>query len=703
MQYYIRFLSTFFGFVFPFFMGTAAATSVHNSTFVTDQGRVTLIAGSSGSESRQKTFLGLHFEMKEGWKIYWRSPGDAGFPPQIRWDRSQNVKEFEMLWPLPKRFSVLGLSTLGYEDEVVLPIAVRVLNKNRPVLIRANLSYLTCNKVCIPYDTELHLDLKSQEGFNSTDGQLIDRYLKRVPLLGIREELSIISAKSTGPSRASKLKIEVRADGGFNEPDLFVEGPEGYVFEPAKWQSLKAANDGLFTVGYRDLIKTSGKNRALTGEKLRLTLVNGETAIEHNIVVESVAGNNQIEKTYFQSFNEIFFIFGLAILGGLILNLMPCVLPVLSLKALSLVQNLSSDLKVIRRNFLITASGIVFSFFVLATMLTGLKLTGEQVGWGIQFQQPIFLSFMAIVVLVFGANLLGLFDINLPNGLSTLLGQYSQGSFWDKNFWTGVFATLLATPCSAPFLGTAVGFALGGSILQIYGIFIAIGIGFSLPYLLFAAIPASTKFLPRPGIWMVRLKRILGILLFGTSLWFVSIISDQLGATAMIGVVSGLFLIITGLLILKTRSRAGASLLVVGISSIMLTPIVLKDGEHKNSVKSAITWKKLDQDQIPEYVKLGKVVFVDVTAEWCVTCKANKFLTLETTEIARQLNSTGVIAMQGDWTKADPSISTFLKKFNRYGIPFNVVFGPAAPKGIVLSEILVSSSVTRAMREAGLK
>ncbi|MGA0315698.1 MAG: protein-disulfide reductase DsbD domain-containing protein, partial [Alphaproteobacteria bacterium] len=184
MQYYIRMLSTFFGFVCLIFMGTAAATSVHNSTFVTDQGRVTLIAGSSGSESRQKTFLGLHFEMKEGWKIYWRSPGDAGFPPQIRWDRSQNVKEFDMLWPLPKRFSVLGLATLGYEDEVVLPIAVRVLNKNRPVLIRANLSYLTCNKVCIPYDTELQLELKNQVGFISIDGQLIGRYLKRVPVLG---------------------------------------------------------------------------------------------------------------------------------------------------------------------------------------------------------------------------------------------------------------------------------------------------------------------------------------------------------------------------------------------------------------------------------------------------------------------------------------------------------------------------------------
>ena len=703
MQYYTRILFRLIGFLVPFLIGTVEAAIVHNSTFVTDQGRVSLIAGSVGSDSLQKSFLGLHFEMKAGWKIYWRSPGDAGFPPQIRWDASQNIKEFKTLWPIPKRFSVLGLSTLGYEEEVVLPVAVRVLNKKRPVLIRANLSYLTCNQVCIPYETELHLDLESQEGFNSTGGQLIGRYLKRVPSSETREDLSIMSVKSNGPSKKSKLKIEVRANGGFNKPDLFVEGPEGYVFEPAKWQSYKAANGGLFTVGYRDLIKTSQKNRSLTGEKLRLTLINGRTAIEHNIEVESAAENDPIEEAYFQSFKEIFFILGLAILGGLILNLMPCVLPVLSLKALSLVQNVSSDLKVIRRNFLITASGIVFSFFVLATMLVGLKLTGEQVGWGMQFQQPFFLSFMTIVVLVFGANLWGLFDINLPNGLSTLLGQYSQGGFWDKHFWTGVFATLLATPCSAPFLGTAVGFALGGNILQVYGIFIAIGFGFSLPYLLFAAIPASIKFLPRPGIWMVRLKKILGIFLFGTSLWFVSIISDQLGDRALLGALLGLFLGIIGVLISRKYSRAGASLLLVGISSIMFTPLVLKDAGHKNSIKSAIAWKKLAQDQIPDLVKLGKVVFVDVTAEWCVTCKANKFLTLETTEIARQLNSTGVIAMQGDWTKADPSISTFLKKFNRYGIPLNVVFGPAAPKGIVLSEILVSARVTHALRAAGLK
>ena len=703
MQYFTRFLFRLIGFLVPFLIGTVEAAVAYNSTFVTDQGRVTLIAGSAGSNSLQKSFLGLHFEMKAGWKIYWRSPGDAGFPPQIRWDASQNIEEFKTLWPIPKRFSVLGLSTLGYEEEVVLPIAVRVVNKKRPVSIRANLSYLTCNQVCIPYETELHLDLKGQEGFNSADGQLIGRYLKRVPLVGSREVLSIISAKSSSPSRDPKLQIEVRADGGFNKPDLFVEGPEGYVFEPAIWQNLKAANDGLFTVGYRDIVKTSQKYRPLAGERLRLTLINGDTAIEHNIVVEPAAGNDQIEESYFQSLNEIFFILGLAILGGLILNLMPCVLPVLSLKALSLVQNVSSDLKFIRRNFLITASGIVFSFFVLATMLTALKLTGEQVGWGMQFQQPIFLSFMAIVMLVFGANLWGLFDINLPNGVSTLLGRYSQSNFLDKHFWTGVLATLLATPCSAPFLGTAVGFALGGNILQIYAIFIAIGCGFSLPYFMFAAFPSSTKFLPRPGVWMVWLKRILGILLFGTSLWFVSIISDQLGDRAMIGVLLGFFVGITGLLILRKHTRVGASLLVVGILSTMFTPLVLQDGEHKNPIKGAIAWKKLDQDQISNFVKLGKVVFVDVTAEWCVTCKANKFLTLETTEIARQLNSNGVIAMQGDWTKADPSISTFLKKFNRYGIPFNVVFGPAAPKGIVLSEILVSASVTHAMREAGLK
>ena len=237
MQYYFRFLFKFIGFLVPFLMGTVAAATVHKSTFVTDQGRVTLVAGSIVSGSRQKALLGLHFEMKAGWKIYWRSPGDAGFPPKIRWDASQNIKEFETLWPIPKRFSVLGLSTLGYEEEVVLPIAARVVNKKRPVSIRANLSYLTCNQVCIPHETELHLDLESQEGFNSTGGQLIGRYLKRVPLVGSREVFSIISAKSISPSRDSKLQIEVRADGGFNKPDLFVEGPEGYVFEPAIWHS----------------------------------------------------------------------------------------------------------------------------------------------------------------------------------------------------------------------------------------------------------------------------------------------------------------------------------------------------------------------------------------------------------------------------------------------------------------------------------
>jgi suppressor for copper-sensitivity B len=348
-------------------------------------------------------------------------------------------------------------------------------------------------------------------------------------------------------------------------------------------------------------------------------------------------------------------ILAVALLGGLILNIMPCVLPVLLLKLTGVLDLSGRERAHLRAAFLSTAAGIVASFLVLAGGLVALKSAGASIGWGIQFQQPAFLALMAIVCILFAANIWGLFQIPMPAfvGRVAVASDAGLGSDHAKSFFTGVLATALATPCSAPFVGTAVGFALARGPAEILAIFLALGLGLALPYLAIAAAPGLVGFLPRPGAWMRWLKGVLGLTLVATAIWLMSIIGVQ-----------------TGLL--------GASAATGG-------------GAH---------WVAFDEAAIADSVARDKVVFVDVTADWCITCQANKKLVIDADPVAGRLQQDGVVAMKADWTNPDPKIADFLGRHGRYGIPFNIVYGPGAPAGIVLPELLTRQAVTAALDQA---
>ncbi|HKP26327.1 MAG TPA: thioredoxin family protein, partial [Dongiaceae bacterium] len=345
-------------------------------------------------------------------------------------------------------------------------------------------------------------------------------------------------------------------------------------------------------------------------------------------------------------------VLGIALLGGLLLNVMPCVLPVLLLKLTGVLDLRGREQSQLRGAFLSTAAGIVTSFLVLAGGLAALKLAGASVGWGIQFQQPAFLAFMAIVCLMFAANVWGLFQIPMPAfvGRVAVASDARAGNEHAKSFFTGVLATALATPCSAPFVGTAVGFALSRGTMEIMLIFLALGLGLALPYVAVAAAPQLVGFLPRPGPWMRWLKRLMGLTLVGTAIWLMSVIGVQ-----------------TGVLNVGSLTRGDSY------------------------------WVAFDEAAIDGYVAQNKVVFVDVTADWCITCQANKKLVIDQQPVAGRLENSGVVAMQADWTNPDPKIADFLGRHGRYGIPFNVVYGPGAPAGIVLPELLTAEAVTAAL------
>ncbi|MBD21991.1 MAG: hypothetical protein CMM37_13225 [Rhodospirillaceae bacterium] len=700
-----KILSPHFLTVFIVFIGSLYLAEALNAAaspwWSTKQGAVRLLSNTNSVANSQDLRLGLHFKMKPGWKIYWRSPGDAGYPPRIDWSGSQNLKEVKMNWPAPTRFRVLGMETLGYKNEVVFPLDLKSSDAKRSILIKAKVNYLTCNKICIPYVANLRLNLLPGPANSSKEESLINKFQERVPKSPSARNASDTSVLLFGPPGNQSLRVETKILG---LPSLIVEGPPRVQFGRPKLIEREPSGKAIFHV--RIISPFNGKENKkfnnLNGKQVTLTFIgdiNGP--IEQKIPIN---GSRIVSKPTNTFYWTIFNMAALALLGGIILNLMPCVLPVISLKMLSVIKYNSNELNYIRKGFLASASGILCSFLLLASTLVILRAFGQTVGWGIQFQEPIFLGAMAVVMTLFAANLWGIFEIKLPSFLFSRLGPAKQRQSMVENFITGVFATILATPCSAPFLGTAVGFALARGPLEIYVIFVFLGIGFSIPYLIIAIFPKLAHYFPKPGQWMIILRKVLGLALIATVVWLIYILNIQTGFQAAL-FKSILLFIIIGLLILQKRRSNITGKMIVGIISVAAFLVVINpleiDGNRKKP-QSVVEkfWKKFNPDNILPKVAEGKIVLIDITADWCLTCKVNKVLVLDSEIIRNYVNRNKVIAMRADWTNSDPLITAFLKRFLRYGIPFNIVFGPKVPQGIILPELLTKNTVLSALKKA---
>ena len=679
------------------------AHAASSEKLVNDHGEVRLVSAVNAAGDQRSLTLGLHFKMKPGWKIYWRSPGDAGFPPMPNWDGSTNVKSVDVDWPLPQRFSVLGLETIGYKKEVVLPLSVETERPGSAIKVRATVPYLTCDDICVPYEAKLALDLPAGPGANATEAALIARYAGKVPSKGPSGGTSLVLAEIDRSREKPALRFVARSSDGFDDPDLLIEGPDGYGFGRVKRAPSGDAGTAILTAAYHPPPAAAKKGASLAGETLRLTMIDRGRAFEQELRVSPGGAGTTRDNAALPERSEmrvLLGILGIAVLGGFILNLMPCVLPVLSLKLLSVVSHGGSEKGGVRRGFLATSAGIVVSFLVLASGAVILKATGQAAGWGILFQNPIFLSVLAAIVTLFAANLWGLFEINLPGALSDVAAGSGHGHSLSGHFLTGAFATLLATPCSAPFLGTAVGFALARGAFEIYAIFAALGVGLAIPYLLVAAFPGLATAMPRPGAWMLTLRRILGVALAATGVWLLSVLAAQAGMNAMYSAALGLAFALAGFFFLRRYGRAAGAFAALALIFAVAAPQFLAIEGKGVSTDGKIAWQKFDQEMIARHVGEGKTVFVDVTADWCVTCKVNKSLVLEREEIAKRLNGKGIVAMQADWTRPDPVITAYLARYSRYGIPFNIVYGPAAPQGLPLPELLTRSAVLDALGAA---
>ncbi len=668
----------------------------------TETTEVRLISAQRALGPSGEATLGLQIRLAEHWKVYWRSPGDAGYPPSIDWRGSENLESAEMAWPAPDRFIQFGdLVTNGYADEVVFPLAIKARDPDRPLRLHAVVDYAACAEICVPMTATLDLALPAGAAAPTVFAPLIARFQARVPGPAGAHGLAIESVEVAGAGADRILRVRARAEPPFATPLLFVEGGEARAFGASEAELLDGGAGAILRVPAPE----GRKPEPLVGVPLTLTLVDGERAIEQRLT--AVAGAAEGPRLA-----ALATMLALALLGGLILNVMPCVLPVLSLKLMGVVSQGGVARRRIVLRFLATAAGILVSFLALAGLAIGLKAAGLAAGWGIQFQEPAFLIALVIVLTLFACNLWGWFEIPLPAALASRAAR-SGGDGLVGHFASGAFATLLATPCSAPFLGTAVSFALARGPGEIVAIFAALGIGMATPFLAVAAFPGLARRLPRPGPWMETLRRVLGVLLAGTAVWLVTVLGAQAGARTALAV--GIIMVAAAALLWAGRTRLPRGALAAGLAALAVlafaapslvareTALAAEGGGDGGAGAEAAFWRPFEPEAIPALVASGKTVFVDVTAEWCLTCKFNEATVLSRAAVLERLKDANVVAMRADWTGPDDRIAAYLEGFDRFGIPFNAVYGPAVPRGLALPELLTEDLVIQAFARAGTR
>ncbi|MEQ6280027.1 protein-disulfide reductase DsbD family protein [Kluyvera huaxiensis] len=625
----------------------------------------------------------LTVELQSGWKTYWRSPGEGGVAPEIHW---HNGEKAQWYWPVPSRFEISGLTTQGYHKQVVIPM---IITGQQSDALDGTLTLSTCSNVCLLTDYPLHLDFS--QPVDDHFQQAFEQAMRSIPAeSGISDDLSAHLA-------GSNLVVTGTTAGEWRDAQIYFDPLDGGII-PGDPTLKSSGAELVITAPVTD--EWGEKTTSLAGKTLSFVLTNQGKAQQTTLTVGADQAVSTARETTPANLAQMLLF---ALLGGLILNLMPCVLPVMGMKLNSVLHS-GTDKTRIRLRFLATSAGILTSFALLAAMVTVLKFTGASLGWGIQFQNPWFIGLMVAVTFIFAMNLLGLFEMLLPASMSGRMAT-AGGNGLAGSFCEGVFATLLATPCSAPFLGTAVAFALAAPLTDLWLVFMLLGLGMALPWLLVALVPKIALLLPRPGPWMNSLKVLLALMMLASSLWLASLLGLHLGSTAS-GIIT-LLLTATALIVFIATGQRRAPLFWLGVillaafGGYQLRGMLSADDETSaRTPHQQIAWQPLSEEAITRAQAQGKRVFVDISADWCVTCKVNEHRVLNQPEIIAALNQPDVVALRGDWSQPSDLITAFLQTRNSYAIPFNQVYGPGLTDGKILPPLLDKSTVLDTLKNA---
>jgi thiol:disulfide interchange protein/DsbC/DsbD-like thiol-disulfide interchange protein len=709
--------------------------------------RVSLVADVRGIVPGGSFTLGVLMKMDPGWHTYWKNPGDAGLATQIVWNNPDGFVAGSIRWPLPHKYSDSGdILSYGYAKENMLLVPLTApasLAPGTTVTLKANVTWLECDKICVPGESAIAITLPVLKGSPAPDNAgLFASYSGQIPpQWGGEKDIALDAAPGKG-----RLEIKLSATGevtfvpsGPFSPDFYPEESGDIIAgrtvasaapkvismtvpltasQPVS-QAVTVRGVILFTET-PGVLHTASISVSIPPESLALGGPSGNSGnpgvslLERHFELSRSPGGAQPLLLY------IFFAF----VGGLLLNVMPCVLPVIALKVFGLVKMAGDRPGRIKGLGLSFAAGILASFLGLALVVIILQAAGQQVGWGFQFQEPRFVIAMAAIVFAFGLSLFGVFEINLPGGVVTGISSavtHRQGNTYAASFGEGIFATVLATPCTAPFLGSALGFAFAQPWWIILLIFTCVAIGMALPYVVLTAKPAWIRFLPKPGAWMVGAQQLMGFLMMATLLWLLYVLGKQMGMEAVIW--TGAFLLAVGLacwLIGKfatlTASRRtywltwiAAALIVAGgyllflVSALDITTAlaVESSGTPAPAAPGGIEWKQFSLAGLEEDLKGDRPVFLDFTAEWCLTCKVNEKTVLSTQEVTGKFHALNVLAVRADWTNRNPDITRLLSKFGRSGVPLYVIFPPGkSGSPIVLPEVITSGIVLDALERA---
>lgn len=701
-----------------------------------------------GGEAR----VGLLLTQMEGWHTYWKSPGDIGQPTEITWSLPESIQIDPHVYPIPQRFDEKDQVSFGYENQVLLISTLRVDPEASPgeVELKGDANWLVCLGSCIPGEATLSIPLTIGDSGEPTPYEpLFDHYAKQHPteLLSVDHLVAehAFSAEAVQANQPFRVAFRLAATDGAT-----LSIPEGDALWPTftpiassyDWMvnatTRVATDDGSLLVVIEgetfepDPLPTQDRiggllQVELDGQWIRTEL---EVPVVWAAADATLAASTSplwdwvdnepedvAEATVETPSSPLVVTLFWAFLGGLLLNIMPCVLPVLTLKLYSLIEQTDITPAEQRTAGLGYTTGILVSFWVLAAAVLVLRNAfGMDVDWGFQFQYPPYVAGLAVLVFAFGLSLMGLFDIPAI-GTNTAANAGSKEGVAGY-FFTGMFATLLATPCSAPFLGTAVAVAFAAPTIVLFAVFTMVGIGLAFPFLMIAFIPALYRFLPRPGAWMEGFKQLLGFTLIATTVWLAGVLATQIGTPNTIRFHYFLVFVAIGCWVFGRMVGGGTTwrrLLVaialgVGIPGVVGYNILdlemapseqCDDGslDQDLTFDEGIPWQPFSEERISALA--GQTVFIDFTAEWCLTCKANEAGILETQTVRSAMAELSVVPLKADWTRRDPVITEWMRRFKRSGVPFYIVL-PANPDAapIVLGEVITTDSVVTALKTA---
>lgn len=646
--------------------------------------------------------LALQFRLREGWHTYWRNPGDSGAALSLDWRLPEGFSTGEVRWPVPERIPLGPLVNYGYHDRltVLVPLSVPETLREKSYSVSVTATWLVCADVCVPETATLSVTLYP-EGENvaasGVDASLFQGVEAALPLPF--PENAAFDFTDTDIA----LYLPLRTDAATVQEVYFFPNEPG-IIEPSAEQHVEFHDKGITLKGKRGAVQP-GTN--LDGV-LSVTTVDKEGNRHHYGYL--VHGEEKASGSGF--FPAWLMVLAFAFAGGLILNGMPCVLPVLSLKALSLVQKAHEEKRAVLVQAWSYAAGVLFCFLLLFVITVLIQRAGALIGWGFHLQSPGFVAVMAYLLFVIGLYLSGLFPAPLllylfPSFVGDRLKPRKDISPLAGSFMTGVLAVAVATPCTAPFMAPAVGFALSQPAGVMLTVFLALGAGFAFPFLIIGYFPALLRWIPKPGAWMETFKRFLAFPMYGAAIWLLWVLGIQRGVNVLLIALS--FMLLLGFLGWvyyqfpgRSLLKAGALALTVaaGVWSVvtisMASPV---SGETADKAKM-LQAEMFDAGRIEDYTASGRAVFVDVTAAWCITCQVNEQTVLYSPRVREAFERYGVVYMVADWTNRDDAITRFLASFDRRGVPLYVFYAPGA-EPVVLPQLLTERGVLDVLERSG--